>query len=275
MPRGVTFDDIRSATQSLNLSGRPLCVHSSLRSFGWVEGGAQAVIDALLAEDCTVLVPTFTYDYFVTPLPHQRPARNGWDYAHPSTAPRGVGRLYTADTPEIERDEMGAIPAAVVTMPERVRGYHPLCSFAAIGPLATDLVAGQAPLNVYAPLVALASHDGAVVLMGVRMEQMTLLHLAEQEAGRTLFRRWTNGLDRQPMEVETGGCAKGFPKLEPVLSPLTRRAVVGASPWLVLPAQETLDVATQGIQRDPQITHCGRTNCLRCNDAVLGGPILS
>jgi aminoglycoside N3'-acetyltransferase len=37
----VTTSDIRLAIRNLGLAGRPLCVHSSLRSFGWVEGGAQ------------------------------------------------------------------------------------------------------------------------------------------------------------------------------------------------------------------------------------------
>jgi aminoglycoside N3'-acetyltransferase len=58
----VTQSDVRRATQDLSLSGRPLCVHSSLRSFGWVQGGADAVINALLAEGCTVLVPTMTWE---------------------------------------------------------------------------------------------------------------------------------------------------------------------------------------------------------------------
>jgi aminoglycoside 3-N-acetyltransferase len=222
-----------------------------------------------------VLVPTFTYDFEVTPLPHQRPARNGWDYDKPPTAPRGIGRVYTTDTMEIERYEMGAIPVAVVAMPERVRGNHPLCSFTAVGPLASDLIAAQAPLDVYAPLTALAAHQGAVVLMGVGVERMTLLHLAEKLAGRNLFWRWANGPNGQPMEVEMGGCAQGFHNLEAMLAPLMRRASVGSSTWRVLPAHETLQVAAQAMQRNPQITHCGRAACWRCNDAVQGGPILT
>ena len=66
---------------------------------------------------------------------------------------RGV---YAPDAPDIDRADMGAIPAAVLAMPGRVRGNHPLCSFAAIGPLADELVAAQQPLHVFAPLRALA-----------------------------------------------------------------------------------------------------------------------
>jgi aminoglycoside 3-N-acetyltransferase len=270
----VTTEDIRSAVRALHLSDRPLCVHASLRSFGWVNGGAPAVVDALLAEGCTVPVPTFSYAFGVEPLPHQRPARNGWSYDSPPHGFSGRDRLYTPDTPEIARVEMGAVPAAVVAMPGRLRGNLPLCSFSAVGPLAGDLVVGQAPLRVYAPLAALAERGGAVVLMGVGLGSMTLLHLAEQVAGRNLFRRWANGPAGLPIEVEMGGCAKGFASLEPTLSPLSTSANVGRSTWRVFPAQQTLSVAAQAIQREPFLTHCGRPSCDRCNDAILGGPIL-
>ncbi len=263
--------DIQHALRSLGLSGQCFCVHSSLRSFGWVEGEAQAVVDAILAEGCTLLVPTFT-EFEVSPPPHLRPARNGRNYS--SVAPEeDTSVLYSRDMTEVAEEDMGAIPAAVLRMPERVRGDHPLCSFAAIGPLAHELIAGQAPLDVNAPLRALAERDGFVLLMGVGLEAMTLLHLAEQRAGRVLFRRWANGPEGQVVMVETGGCSDGFHTLEAPLSPLRREARVGDSRWQVFPAADALEVASEAIRRDPAITHCGVSPC-RCDDAVLGGPVL-
>jgi aminoglycoside 3-N-acetyltransferase len=159
-------------------------------------------------------------------------------------------------------------------MPGRVRGNHPLCSFSAVGPLAQRLIAGQTPLNINAPLAALAEVGGSVVLMGVGLEKMTLLHLAEERAGRNPFRRWANGPDGQVIEVTTGGCSDGFGKLEPLLAPLMQEAHVGQSHWRIFPAEPTLTVATAVIRQNPLITHCGRSGC-RCDDAVLGGPILA
>jgi hypothetical protein len=46
--------------------------------------------------------------------------------------------------------------------------------------------------------------------MGVSLEQMTFLHLAEQMVGRNRFQRWANALDGKPMMVEVGGCLGGF-----------------------------------------------------------------
>lgn len=222
-----------------------------------------------------MLVPTFTYAFAVGPLPHQRPARNGWNYAAPPHGFSGAGLIYTTSSTDVDRGDMGAIPAAVAAMSGRARGDHPLCSFSAVGPLASDLVDEQAPLRVFAPLAALAARNGAVVIMGVGLDRITLLHLAERLAGRTLFRRWANDPDGRPMEVEVGGCSQGFLNLEPVLSPLGKSAIVGRSSWRVFPAQEILSVASEAIRRTPQITHCGRRGCDRCNDAVLGGPLLT
>jgi aminoglycoside N3'-acetyltransferase len=264
---------IRRAVRALALSGRPVCVHASLRSFGWVEGGARAVVDALLAEGCTVLVPAFASAFRVPPPAGRWLAQNAWspDAGVPGAA-AATGRGYTPDTPEIDRD-LGAIPAAVVATPGRRRGAHPSDSFAAVGPLADALIRGQRPLDNYAPLRALAERDGAVVLMGVGLRKLTLLHLAEQRAGRRAFRRWALGGDGRPVEVAVGSCSKGFPRLEPVLRPLGREAAVGRSRWRVFPAAATLDAAARAIRRDPSITHCGRADCQRCNDAELGGPL--
>ena len=60
----VTKDNIIKGLTSVGLNqGNVVLVHSSLSSFGYVEGGADAVIDALLetvGPAGTVVVPTFS-----------------------------------------------------------------------------------------------------------------------------------------------------------------------------------------------------------------------
>lgn len=271
----VTGQEIRSALRSLGLAGRAACVHSSLRSFGRVEGGAGAVVKAFTDEGCTLLVPTFSSAFEVSPPAHLRFERNGWDYGrtHASARER-TEEIYTTDSTEIDRDDMGAIPAAVVSWPGRVRGGHPTDSFAAVGERAAELVSGQSYADVYAPLKALARAGGNVVLMGVGLERMTLLHLAEHEAGRALFRRWAKDERGRPSVIEAGGCSEGFGRLEPFLNPITRAAVVGRSVWKILPAAEAVARAAAAIRSNPSITHCGLEDCERCNDAVAGGPVV-
>jgi Aminoglycoside 3-N-acetyltransferase len=229
------------------------------------------VVDGLLAEGCTVLVPTFSSGFAVPAPPDRQLARNAWDYN--SQGPIvGLRRVYTPDSHEVDR-AMGAVSASVVAMGGHIRGNHPLNSFTSVGPLASDLIDGQEPLDVYAQLRKLVELDGWIVLMGVGLTSMTLLHLAEQRVGRAMFRRWANGPDGRIMEAEVGSCSRGFGKLDPVLAPLMAEIVVGRSHWQVYPARPTLEAAADAIRSDPMITHCGRHPC-RCDDAVLGGPEL-
>ena len=66
-PPSVSARDVSETVRALNLQNRPVCLHSSLRSFGTVEGGAEAVIRGFLNEGCTVMVPAFTYDSVLPP----------------------------------------------------------------------------------------------------------------------------------------------------------------------------------------------------------------
>jgi aminoglycoside N3'-acetyltransferase len=127
----------------------------------------------------------------------------------------------------------------------------------------------------YVPLAALARMEGSIVLMGVGLERMTALHLAEKEAGRTLFRRWAKTATGEFTVVEVGGCSEGFGNLERYLLSVTHTTVVGQSTWKIFAAGEVLAYATAAIRADPQITHCGIATCERCDDAVAGSPILS
>jgi aminoglycoside 3-N-acetyltransferase len=269
----VTWQDVRRALRSLGLSGQAVCLHSSLRSFGHVEGGAATVVGAFLEEGCTLLVPTFSSAFEVAPPPHLRFERNGWDYETQRAAGQSSNGIYTPDATEID-DYMGAIPAAVLARRGRARGNHPLDSFAAVGPRAAELVSGQTPSDVYAPLVALIRAGGYVLLMGVGLERMTLLHLAEKEAGRELFRRWARGADGRTIVAVAGGCSEGFGKLESHLRPIMRTATVGQSAWKLFPAEQAATFAAVAIRDEAQITHCGVATCERCNDAVAGGPVL-
>jgi aminoglycoside 3-N-acetyltransferase len=270
VPAAVTRDDVCRGIRDVGVDGQTVCVHSSLRSFGQVEGGAEAVVEAFLEEDCTLIVPAFAATTFGVAAPDgMRPARNGYDYETAYESP-GRDRIFRPDGNEIS-PSMGAIPEAVLARPERLRGNHPLCSFAAVG-TRPDLVLEQRPLDVYAPLRILSARDGFVLLIGVGLERMTLVHLAEERAGRTLFRRWANAPDGKPMELEVGSCSDGFAKLEPVLGPIARETTVGASRWRAFPARGALEAAAAAIREDPQITTCGAPGCLRCRDAVAGGP---
>ncbi len=269
--------DVRAGVRGLGLSGWPVCLHASLRSFGRVDGGAETVVDGFLDEGCTILVPSFSAGYgmpgfSILPPQHLRPRRNGTDYQTFTERMGGPGRVYTPATNEIEPG-LGAVPRAVVHRMGRARGAHALNSFAAIGPLAEPLIAGQCRGDVYAPLRQLGELGGSVVLIGVGLTSMTLLHVAESMAGRRRFVRWANVTDGQPAAWDVGGCSEGFDRFEPVLASLAQEVLVGPSRWRAFPARQTALMAAAAIRADPEITRCPDLSCLRCQDAIAGGPV--
>ncbi|TMV44396.1 AAC(3) family N-acetyltransferase [Paenibacillus mesophilus] len=271
----VTREDISKAIKILGLSQKPICVHSSLRSFGWVEGGAEGIVQCFLDQGCTILVPTFSWIYSEVPPIEFRPRRNGCgDYSWVATKEQKASEIYNPECNEIDKQDMGAIPSAILRMRNRKRGNHPLNSFTAIGLLAEKLITKQQPNNVYAPLRTLAELDGEVVLMGVGLKRMTALHLAEQMAGRNMFRRWSKDLSGAPIMVEVGGCSDGFINFESLFAPFEKNLTVGNSNWRVISMNKILNIVHEAITQNPLITHCGDSSCDRCNDAVLGGPIL-
>lgn len=266
----VQTSDIEAAARELGLADRPVCVHSSLRSFGHVEGGAQSVVDGLLSAGGTVLVPTFSWQAFALPPPDDlRPARNGMADVASFGAPHS--RRFSPESNELD-DDMGAISGNVVERRDRARGNHPIASFSAVGPLAARLVATQRPADVFAPLRELRSAEGFVLLAGVGLTSMTLLHWAEQEAGRAPFLRWAADEEGVAAYAAVGGCSAGFDSFEDVLD--DRELLVGSSRWRVFHARRSLEAAARAIGENPFITACDNRDCIRCRDAVAGGPIL-
>ena len=228
----VTRADIAVAVATAGLGDRPVELHSSLSSFGKVEGGADAVVGALLDHGCTVIVPSFATRYLMpaSAIPAgQRPTRNGGDLADDSLAQREIPR-YTTDSTVMNRSE-GTIAAAVTAREGRWRGDHPLNSFAAVGPLAEPIIRAQTPTDVYGPLREAATRGGVALLVGVGLDKLTLIHAAEQRAGRELFVRWANGSDGTPIATRVGSCSNGFERLAPALREYEHRTTVGNSLW--------------------------------------------
>ena len=268
----VTRSDLEAAIGGLGLPGRVVGVHSSLRSFGTVDGGADMVIDAFLGSGCTLLVPTHSWGFATNHVSGMRPPRNGWDYSV-NVAPPAYSGVFSTASNVIDRN-MGAIPRDGAR-PVRAAARRPsACIVRGNRPARERLVGGQHGTAVHVPLRALADHDGAILLLGVGLTRMTLLHLAEQEAGRTQFQRWARDTQGNTLMVESGGCSEGFEQVAPVLAPVETRISVGNSTWRCFDAAEVVARASAAICADPGITHCVQRSCRRCDDAALGGPIL-
>ena len=270
----ITKKIIDNAFSKLNLKNKCVCVHSSLKSFAdEIEGGAETIINAFLENSCTLIVPTFSYEFLIEPPENLQYKRNGYDYSKKNS--HNNEKIFTPDTNEISKDEMGLIPYMVLKIKERVRGNHPVCSFSGVGPFASEIIKTQQPMDVFAPLRELALFKGYVLLIGVGLNKMSALHLAEQMAGRNMFIRWALNSEKKPVTVECGGCSEGFDKLDEFLNDIDKKIIIGKSLWRLFPLDILLKRAARVIQLKKEITHCDNKNCIRCNDMIAGGTILN
>ena len=270
----LTKDDFIKSIKSAGLYGKCVCVHSSVKSFGEeIHNGVETIINAFLESGCTLMVPTFSfYDFTIKPPDNMRPKRNGVDYNKLDFLINNQKNIYTTLCNEIDMEKMGILPCEVLKRKEHIRGDHPLCSFSAIGPFAKDLIKGQKNMDVFAPLRELALFEGYVVLIGVDLNRMTLLHLAEQMAGRKMYLRWANDNTGKPVYAEAGGCSEGFVNMNPYLSAFEKQIFVGKSKWRIYNVPKVLKQAARVIMSMPEITRCADALCLRCEDAIKGGP---
>lgn len=275
----VTRTVLADAISELSLDGAPIAVHVSLRSFPRVAGGPEALVGAFLDRGCTLLVPTMANTLFAIPAPpNDRPIRNGTggdaEDAGAAQAWPGLRDIYDPSRTETDSD-LGATPAYVARHPDRLRSKRAPGSLAAIGPLAGELMAAEADEDMFGPYRALVARGGAVLLVGVGLDRMTILHLAEVEAGRRPFIYWVRGPDGEPMRSRGGACSNGFPNLDQALAPMETRTRVGQSSWRLFPARELVATAAAAIRSDPSITRCADPACIECRDAIAGGPIES
>lgn len=271
----ISKEDIKIGLRTLGIQDKIVCIHSSFKSFGChVDGGAKAFIEAFLDEDCTVLVITCADMYEIYPPQNLRPNRNGTgDYSYLEGKRYCIPKTFTTDSNDISREDMGIIPYTLLNMPSRKRGYNPLNSFAAVGKHADELVREQSSENVWAPLDKLYEHGGYVLLIGVNLDNATIIHYTEQVAGRKPFVRWANNLKGEPSICNVGSCSHGFNNFADKLKPIEKNIMVGNSYWRCFPANDMVDICARAMKETPEISHCQNPKCERCNDAILGGPI--
>jgi aminoglycoside 3-N-acetyltransferase len=160
--------------------GQTLLVHASLRSLGWVTGGAPAVVSALreaVGPEGHVVVPTGTEANSKTSRVHQ---------AHIATLTPDEVEKYYLRMPPFDKGTtlsgMGAISEALRTADGAARSSHPQSSFAAVGPEA-DLLMADHPLECHlgpdSPLGKLTKMDAQVLMIEVGYWAFTGFHLAE------------------------------------------------------------------------------------------------
>jgi aminoglycoside 3-N-acetyltransferase len=258
----LTYEELKSAFETLNLADRPIIAHASFRRFGEVEGGAATVLRALLDASGGLMMPTFTYNTMVTP--EVGPPNNGIRYGSDRDNNRRAEPFQIAMSPD---KLMGILPWILLQQEGAIRTAHPILSFGGLG--VEDVLATQTLYEPLAPIGALAERNGWVVLINVDHSVNTSIHYAEKLAGRRQFLRWAL-VDNRVVECPGyPGDSSGFQAIEEYIQPDTRRVEVGAGFIQALPLKRLFDAVQELIKRDPLALLCEREDCERCN-AVRG-----
>ncbi|MFO7976547.1 MAG: AAC(3) family N-acetyltransferase [Candidatus Hydrogenedentota bacterium] len=244
----VTRSDIAGGFRELGIRpGDAILVHSSLSSFGHVDGGPDAVIDGMLGAlgpKGTLVVPTLTGNPELSP---ENPP-----HVDLRTAPCWVGRI-----PETARQR-----------PQAVRSVHPTHSCAAIGKRAEELTRDHylspTPCGTTSPYFRLALAGGTIVMIGCDLSTCTTCHTVEELANVDfhLQRRVAYGscIDRSGDRIETpcrlhsyDGPARDYPALEPILleKGLMRKGCIGEAEIRVMNSMGLIETALDRLRFDP------------------------
>ena len=178
----VLKEDIMEALKQVGVTkGQSIMVHTSLSSLGFVCGGAQVVIEALLEsveEEGTIMMPT-----------------QSWKNLDPTTGvhweePEEWWQIIRDNWPAYDKkitptNTMGAVAEMFRSWPGTQRSDHPARSVAAWGKDAEYLTKDHDLSNIFgegSPIGKLYEIDGYVLLIGVGYDKNTSLHLADVRA---------------------------------------------------------------------------------------------
>lgn len=178
----VLKQDILAALSAVGLArGQSVMVHTSLSSLGFVCGGAQVVIEALLealGPEGTLMMPTQSWKN-LDPM-------EGVHWEEPEEWWQQIRDHWPAYNKEITpTNTMGAVAEMFRKWPGAMRSDHPARSVAAWGKYAQFLTQNHDLSNIFgenSPIGKLYNLDGYVLLIGVGYDKNTSLHLADVRA---------------------------------------------------------------------------------------------
>lgn len=259
-PDPVTQEMLVALFRELSLErDSSLIMHSSLRSLGYVEGGAATVLDALLeviGPEGNLMLPTFNYS---RPLPE----------------------------PYYDRDHTpgrtGAIPEAARKRPGAIRSLHPTHSVAVIGADAAALTRDHLKFRAFglgSPIDRLAQQGGKVLLLGVGHTSNSMIHLAEEYGGlpkasahqeplpfvKVLM---PDGSVREHQLDTSCSCSAAFGGAELALrrAELIRDARLGSCLLQIMDARALIDCLGSIVEENAEAFLCTRPDCGPCTGA--------
>lgn len=253
------YAELKPIFEALGLSNKPVIAHASLKPFGYVQGGADIVLRAMLTSFKSIMMPTFTYKTMITP--EVGPPNNGIKYG----AEKDLNKMAQPFTPDMRADVMmGMLSETLRNHATAKRTSHPILSFAGIK--ADEFLATQTLYEPLTPIGALAEAGGWVVLINVDHTSNTSIHYGERLAGRRQFLRWALVGNRVVECPGFPGDSEGFKNFADYIKPDTLRVDMDGDAFIqAVPLKRLLDAVGEMIKIDPLALLCQRRDCDRCN----------
>ena len=274
----LTEKQLENALISLGVKqGDTLVVHSGISNLGYLENGADAMIEALqnnLGEDGTFMAPAFTFPY----LMFDGDVNKGYSFRPYDTRKDGALRDKTVRT--------GLLPKAMVKRENAFRSGHATHEWVAMGKDAEELVSGHglldAPTGENSPLGKALDKNASVVFLGCSPASNTFLHFVEVMANV----RYTapacvqyideDGTTKTTMiEKQLFGCRNFYKGLEDdFYKEAIRRGLhihevpFGLSALYRMELRELYDIAMQMISEDEFALLCKKPDCPFCKKFV-------
>ncbi len=239
----ITQTDLITGFQTLGLNaGDAVFVHSSLSSFGHVEGGAETVVNTflnVLTPTGTLAVPTF-HRYFADG-PDQI-----WD---------------RHNTPSL----MGHISETVRTWPGAYRSAHAIHPIAAIGAHAKDIADRdhETDFDKNSTFQRLIDHDAYIALLGVTYQNCTHIHVIEERL-EVPYRHWVpytgTVIDGDTRTHKTYRFLKRYPGVSNNFMPLGNSLesaghvhihTIGNSTLRLFKARDLITLGMNHVRKDP------------------------
>ncbi len=217
--------------------GMDLMVHSSLSAVGFVEGGAETVVDALLqavGKRGTLLAPSFNHRAAEVFNPLTTPTTNG------------------------------AIPDALWRRTQAERSMHPTHAVAALGPRASYYCQGHLEAGIWAPdspIGKLVADGGYILALGTTHDTSTAYHVAEMSVPcgciesfaipDRIVREDGTVAEVLGLAFRSGPCPVPTHKLDSTLDrrKLQRRGQVGQAECALVKAHDLWQVRRQHLRR--------------------------
>jgi len=239
--------------------GDAVFFHSSLKSLGWVEGGANAVIDALVdvvGHEGPVIAPTLSFTFADV-----EPKGLMWD-------PR--------ETPS----RVGLITDTLWRRPEAHRSAHPTHSIAALGSRAAELVQGHDHGSTFdrnGPYGRYVQWDAWLLFLGVDFRCNTTAHAVEDWLDLPYMCNevaLVKGPDGRPQRLPVTRSPMGHrdfyqrdSKLDRLLwgSGIVREGSIGPARVLMCRSKAQCRLLTEALAAQPDLLLCERQECAFCS----------